>query len=195
MYDLAFVVSAIISNIHGAGKTRIRIRNAWNGVAPSQTSAKLMTIGQLQECVHRIKVDEQRKLIISTTSMDFPRVEVRDMDTGRELWYLEPSMGRMYAHLEYSNGFLIFDRSSGHREVWRLSDSASQEDIHPVPCNETPSEFDLSARPDAFMLEDSENALQRALVHYPRPLEPDFRPRGCFEPYAVLRSPEETSAY
>jgi len=195
MYDSAFVVSTIVPNAHGTGKTRIRIRNAWNGVAPSQTVAKLMSFGQLRESVHRIKVDEQRKLIISTTSMDFPLVEVRDMDTGRELWYLEPSMGRMYAHLEYSNGFLIFDRSSGHREVWRLCGSGSLVAIDPIPCNETPSEFDISARPDAFMLEDSESALQRALMLYAGPHEPDFRPRGCFEPYAVLRSPEETRAY
>jgi hypothetical protein len=125
--------------------------------------------------------------------MDFARIEVRDMETGRDLWLLEPSMGRMYAHLEYSNGFLIFDRSTGHREVWRLSES--QQIIHPVPCNTIPSEFDPGARPDAFMLQDSERALQKALRWYGEPSEPDFRPRGCFEPYAVLRSPEETRAY
>lgn len=151
-----------------------------------------MTIGQLRESVHRIKVDERRKLIISTTGMDFPRVEVRDMETGRDLWFLEPSMGRMYAHLEYSNGFLIFDRSSGDREVWRLCDS---EIFHPVPYSEPPPEFDPTARPEGFMLEDSERALGIALEHYPGVPDIDFKPRGCFEPYAVLHSPEETRAY
>lgn len=187
---LTIIFARIISDAYYcSGRIRICVRNAWNGVAPSQTIPKPRAIGSsIRESVHRIKVDEQRKLIISTTGMDFPRVEVRDMETGRGLWFLEPSMGRMYAHLEYSNGFFIFDRSNGDREVWRLSGSGSQE------TTELPPDFDSRAQPEAFMLEDSERALRKALGHYLGRLD-DFRPRGCFEPYAVLRSPEETRAY
>lgn len=189
----ALVFSELITKIYWSGKIRSRIRNAWNGVAPSEMLPKGME-SHHRESVHRIKVDERRKLIITTTGMDFPQVEVRDMETGRNLWLLEPSMGRMYAHLEYSNGFLIFDRSTGHREVWRLS-NLSHELTHPVPCNEVPPDFDIKAQPDEIMQEDSQRALQKALRHYHESLGPDFRPRGCFEPYAVLRTSEDTRAY
>lgn len=116
------------------------------------------------------------------------------METGRNLWLLEPSMGRMYAHLEYSNGFLIFDRSTGDREVWRLCTSP-HELTHPVPFNDVPPDFDIRAQPDEIMREDSQRALQNALRYYCESVGPDFRPRGCFEPYALLRSPEDTRAY
>lgn len=42
-----------------------------------------------------------------------------DIQTERVLWTLPPGYVRSYAHIEYGDGFLIFDRSDGSKEVWR----------------------------------------------------------------------------
>ena len=132
---------------------------------------------------------------MTTTRWDTPKVLVRDMITGTMLWLLEPSMGRPFAHLEYSEGFLIFDRDTGDREVWRLTDSALRNTVHAVPCPEVPVDFEQSSRPDSAMLRDSQIALRKVLSRLDFEPTADYRSRGCFEPYALLHAPEETRAY
>ena len=182
----------------GTGKNRIRVRNAWNGVAPSEMRPVPVDSPDLfaLKTTHRIKVDEKRGLIMTTTGSDIiPRVIVRDMDTGATLWWLEPTMGTQFAHLEYSEGFLIFDRNTGDREVWRLTDPAPRDTVHAVLCPEIPVDFDESSRPDSAMLRNSQISLTKALSRLDFEPTAGFRPNGCFEPYALLHSPEETRAY
>jgi len=137
-----------------------------------------------------MKVDEKRRLIMNSTGLNIPEVVVRDMETGAISWSLKPSMGRIYAHLEYSEGFLIFDRTNG-REVWRLDDSQEPDPTLAVPCAEIPPDFDPDSKPDAAMYEDSRMALLMA-----RELEGvGHRYMARFKPYALLHCPEETRAY
>jgi hypothetical protein len=128
---------------------------------------------------------------MNTTGLYIPEVVVRDMETAAISWSLKPSMGKIYAHLEYSEGFLIFDRTNGEREVWRLDDSQERDPILAVPCAEIPPDFDPDSKPDATMYEDSRMAL---LI--PRLLEAvGHRYMARFKPYALLHCPEETRAY
>lgn len=43
-----------------------------------------------------------------------------DIHTGRVLWRSDPTDARPYPHLEFDNGWLVFDRDApGHFEIWR----------------------------------------------------------------------------
>ncbi len=128
---------------------------------------------------------------MNTTGLDIPEVVVRDIETATISWSLQPSMGKIYAHLEYSEGFLIFDRWNGDREVWRLDDSQERDPILAVPCAEIPPDFDPNSKPDAAMYEDSQMALLLARASE----GVGHRHMTYFEPYALLHSPEETRAY
>ncbi|KAF9523802.1 hypothetical protein CPB83DRAFT_821046 [Crepidotus variabilis] len=181
-------------------QTRLRLRRAWNGEAPSTTACRALRVArfpekpaiEVREQVHRIKIDEQRKIIITTTAVGPPRVIVRDMDTGAALWHLEPTLGRNFSHLEYSEGFLIFNRRTDCREVWRLSELQTN---HPLPHSAQPENFDTDSSPDDTMLQDSEAALSRARnLNTSSQNTANYRPRGCFEPYALLRDKEITRA-
>ncbi|KAJ3549871.1 hypothetical protein NM688_g5135 [Phlebia brevispora] len=89
--------------------------------------------------VHRIKVDEEVGIVI-TTHADGGLV-VRDMDTGEVLWGLPRTYVRSYAHCEYSNGFLIFDRLGQAKEVWRL---ATEYERSPLPADEFQQEISFT---------------------------------------------------
>jgi hypothetical protein len=73
------------------------------------------------------------------------------------------------AHLEYGQGYLIFDRRNGDREVWRRSSIIPEHQI------------DEFSAPDANQRE----------VYGSQCSGTD----GYFQPWAVLHSPEPTSAF
>ncbi|TFY59582.1 hypothetical protein EVJ58_g5693, partial [Rhodofomes roseus] len=83
--------------------------------------------------VHRIKVDEERGLLF--TSHETGGIIVTDLISGEILWTLPENYVRTHAHLEYENGYLIFDRFDSDKEVWRLA-----ADFHPsqTPPNASP---------------------------------------------------------
>ena len=76
---------------------------------------------------------------------------------------------RQYAHLEYGQGYMIFDRHNGDKEVWRRSSGIPEHGV------------DKSSAPDAIQHE----------VYDLQSSETD----GYFQPWAVLHMPEVTSAF
>ena len=74
---------------------------------------------------------------------------------------------RAYAHCEYSNGYIIFDRFTSEKEIWRLS---SIDDV---------SIDSASSLPDTTQTQ----------------ISPDGSQPGLFKPHALLQTPEPTRAY
>jgi len=72
---------------------------------------------------------------------------------------------RAYAHCEYSNGYIIFDRFTSEKEIWRLSSI----DFSP----------DSSSLPDTIQTQ----------------ISPDGSQPGLFKSHALLQTPEPTRAY
>ncbi|KAJ2928384.1 hypothetical protein H1R20_g8698, partial [Candolleomyces eurysporus] len=66
------------------------------------------------EKVHRIKVDERNGFFLTTSRVG--GLVVRDVESRKVLWELPKSYVRPYAHLEYENGYIIFDRLDGTKE-------------------------------------------------------------------------------
>ncbi|KAH6901121.1 hypothetical protein BKA70DRAFT_1437009 [Coprinopsis sp. MPI-PUGE-AT-0042] len=71
--------------------------------------------------VHRIKVDELNGFFITTSRTG--GLIVSDIDTGKTLWNLP----NKYAHLEYENGYLVFDRPDWCKGGWRSESVKPQE--------------------------------------------------------------------
>jgi len=121
---------------------------------------------------------------------------VSDMKTSSVLWVLSSNYVRRCAHLEYSNGFIIFDRIGGDKEVWRLMDMKE-----PKPPN-----FNRISTPDTTQMQEFQAALNKASSFAPDsdqysessslPLHASTSAsRGRFEPYALLHMPDITTAY
>ena len=78
---------------------------------------------------------------------------------------------RSRAHVEYGNGFLIFDRWDGSKEVWRRT------------CECDPALLPTASPPDELQRFTSNLPGVNAFSH------------GHFTPWALLRMPEMTRAY
>ncbi|KAJ3006158.1 hypothetical protein NUW54_g4036 [Trametes sanguinea] len=123
--------------------------------------------------VHRIKVDEKHGLVITTH--EFGGLTVFDMDTTEVLWKLSAGYVRRYAHCEYENGFLIFDRIGTAKEVWRLE--TLYRDTTDGPHIAAPAESQI---------QECRNASGH---RWPR------APRGHFRPWRLITTPEFGRAY
>ena len=118
-------------------------------------------------------------LFSSTVLWCLPRV--------RECFFLPPwdsagcSNGRLqpyigpFAFCEYDNGYLVFDREDGAKEVWRLASDFAAE-----------GEVATHAPPDKAQMDMSARA---ATVFH------QYAPRGHFRPWALLRSPADARTY
>ncbi|KAJ5216681.1 uncharacterized protein N7469_011546 [Penicillium citrinum] len=90
------------------------------------TQESVLQIGN--DPVWRFRPDFKRRFFVSSSHAG--GLNVTDMDTGRILWRLPSSLDtdsdsvRPYAHLEYQDGMLVFDREGDAVEVWQ----ADQED-------------------------------------------------------------------
>jgi len=122
--------------------------------------------------VHRIKADEKEGFVITTSSAG--GIRVTDLETDMLLWELRPGYVRSWAHVEYGNGFLIFDRFGEYKEVWRLVDHC-QAVVRPT-----------TFPPDTIQLAHSSASESSSLGR---------NRRGEFEPWALLRSPEWGRAF
>ncbi|KAJ6541832.1 hypothetical protein B0H19DRAFT_959142 [Mycena capillaripes] len=147
------------------------IRKSWRGKAESR-----VTEHRCASNVHRIKADEQRGFTIVTTSRG--GLVVVDLHDDKVLWSLPETYVRPYAHCEYGEGYLIFDRggSAGQKEVWRLVDDVGMHQDAPT-----------------FAFPDEKQQIISAWVA-------DFHgfpsaSRGHFRPWAVLKPPELTRAF
>ncbi|KAH8984937.1 hypothetical protein EDB92DRAFT_2032795 [Lactarius akahatsu] len=123
--------------------------------------------------VHRIKVDEKAGICITTHSGG--GLSVIHLFSSTVLWCLPLAYVRPYAHCEYDNGFLVFDREDGAKEVWRLASDLSTE-----------GEVAADAPPDSRQMDASARAV---MVYH------QYAPRGQFRPWALLTFPEATRAY
>lgn len=73
--------------------------------------------------IWRFRVDLKRRLFISTSHAG--GLNVTDMDSGHIIWRLPSTLDRdenavrPYAHLEYEDGMVVFDREGNAVEVWK----------------------------------------------------------------------------
>lgn len=84
---------------------------------------------------------------------------------------------RAFAHCEYSNGYLVFDRFNGQREVWRLTSHCNNDPSPPTVVPES--------KPDVEQLE----AHAESLEAYP------IISKGHFTPWALLSMNRDGRAY
>ena len=89
--------------------------------------------------------------------------------------FQKPSYVRPFAHCEYENGYLVYDRFDGRKEVWRLASDCAVDEVG-ATC----------APPD----EQQKRACAFSLLAHSR-----YAPRGHFRPWAKLSFPEVTRAY
>ncbi|KAI6012770.1 hypothetical protein F5J12DRAFT_685805, partial [Pisolithus orientalis] len=122
--------------------------------------------------VHRIKVDEDLGLVITTGQRG--GLLVTDLKGNTPLWGLPPSHVAEYAHCEYDHGYIIFNRHDNCKEVWRRALDSPNEDH----CTLSP--------PDSDMLSAWTDGIPRwhASTRH-----------GHFRPWALLRMPEHTRAF
>ncbi|KAG2116175.1 hypothetical protein DEU56DRAFT_173770 [Suillus clintonianus] len=145
---------------------RLQIERGWRGKAPS-VARELNATGKF---VHRMKVDEKEKFVITTRHTG--GLSVTDYNTDRVLW--ATTHVDDYAHCEYDHGYIIFNRHDNNKEVWRYARDFRD--------SEMPEDF----KPDESMFKASQEAAQR----FASPTN-----RGHFRPWALLQMPEVTRAF
>ncbi|KAI0827874.1 hypothetical protein BC628DRAFT_1317525 [Trametes gibbosa] len=134
--------------------------------------ATVKTYGAYPYDVHRIKVDEKLGLVITTHELG--GLTVFDMATAEVLWRLGTRYVRRYAHCEYENGFLIFDRVETSKEVWRLE-----------------TMYDTVKEPSICRPDEAQTSAWRAASD----LFPTSAPRGHFRPWALIECPQISQAF
>ncbi|KAA1477050.1 hypothetical protein DENSPDRAFT_884770 [Dentipellis sp. KUC8613] len=151
-------------------RRRFHLERNWLGKGRSV----IRTLHRAGNRVHRIKVDEKEQICITTHSHG--GITVTQLFPDRTLWTLSSNYVREYAHCEYGNGFLVFDRIGNYKEVWRLAS-------HFPP--DEPDACAPDAPPDAFQQQAALNSSNRW----------GTSGRGVFKPWALLEMPEPTRAY
>ncbi|KAJ3540765.1 hypothetical protein NMY22_g4162 [Coprinellus aureogranulatus] len=96
-----------------------RLVSAWTKLWTKNLPKTVRRLVPSPKKVHRIKVDERNGFAL-TTHRDGGLV-VTDIHTKEILWCLPKSHVHGNAHLEYEQGYFIFERDDGAREVWRSS--------------------------------------------------------------------------
>ncbi|KAJ4488680.1 hypothetical protein C8R41DRAFT_981845 [Lentinula lateritia] len=155
-----------VTNWKSFCQRRVHISKSWTGKA----SSHYVSYAGSGSKVHRIKIDEQAGFIV--TSFRDGGLLVNDLTDDQVLWSLPKTYVKQFAHLEYGEGFLIFDRLGGNKEVWHL---ASEFPPTPPQSNTLPDQISAS-----------EESYQKHAATYPK---------GHFKPWAILRMPRLTSAF
>ncbi|TEB26672.1 hypothetical protein FA13DRAFT_1816688 [Coprinellus micaceus] len=127
------------------------------------------TIGKVvpsMKNVHRIKIDERNGFML-TTHRDGGLV-VADIQTKEILWCLPKNYVHEYAHLEYEQGYFIFDRTDGSKEVWRSSSIPPPSSIC-IPAKEPDQQQRVA---EAFANGDDDSLLRSLLAHDSRIANP-----------------------
>jgi len=126
--------------------------------------------------VHRVKVDEKVGILITTHMLG--GLSVTHLFSGVLLWSLPRYYVRSYAHCEYENGYLVFDRFDGKKEVWRLA-----------------SDF-VDGEPEVAPYAPPDEKQKRTYEFFATiPIHQRYAPRGHFRPWAKLSFPTFTRAY
>ncbi|PPQ66349.1 hypothetical protein CVT24_007186 [Panaeolus cyanescens] len=175
-----------ITNWREFCQRRRQIDNSWIGKGPSSVvQYQKHRDSEHYRRVHRIKVDEKAGYLINTSQIG--GLAVTDLETDEILWSLPVWSVRAYAHLEYEQGYAIFDRLDGNKEVWRRTcdiDPAGDESRINNPASAFEG-YDQDSRPD------ERQVMVRTHVNA------SFPPsgRGHFSPWAILHMPEPSRAY
>ncbi|KZP28040.1 hypothetical protein FIBSPDRAFT_947948 [Athelia psychrophila] len=146
---------------------KVKMENNWQG--REQPSVRVLSSSG--STVHRIKIDENRGLVITT--LEHGGVVVNDLDKNEVLWSLPQSHVVDYAHCEYDAGFLVFTGQTGNLEVWRLADDF---DDTPGPLESQPEEEQIRASDSAGEQYQSNTS------------------RGHFRAWALMQPPATTRA-
>ncbi|KAF6755748.1 hypothetical protein DFP72DRAFT_896346 [Ephemerocybe angulata] len=117
--------------------------------------------------IHRFKVDERNGFMVSTQRSG--GLIVTDIAGKEMLWCLPQSYVREYAHLEYEQGYMIFDRDDGATEVWRSSSLDPPRD--PIPATHRP---DKRQRIASALANGDDDDLLRSIVDEGLLHMPDF---------------------
>ncbi|KAF8639383.1 hypothetical protein AX17_001539 [Amanita inopinata Kibby_2008] len=191
-----------------------QIKKSWIGRVPSTITLHQFTG---DAAVHRFKVDEHVGLIVATTrhgglivtNLNASRwYDGRTADPDRDLsvlesravlWALPRSHVRSYAHCEYGQGYLIFDRFGGSKEVWRL---AEYDHYYPSSTaageeGSRPSTVVATAQPDERQLRASQRAREKWMRDHGFDGLDERVPlkAGHFVPWALLHPPSPTRAF
>ncbi|KAF8875089.1 hypothetical protein CPB84DRAFT_1796902 [Gymnopilus junonius] len=207
-------------------KKRRTIELAWAGRAPScvvpsprplrphspaQTETKPESMHYRR--VHRIKVDEKVGITVATTQLG--GLIVRDLETDVVLWELPVWYVRGYAHLEYGEGYLIFDRDDGNKEVWKRtadipapsSNTSMNTSLDTDDSTDSEPEVDRLSLPDerqrhvttyiSHLTSFSSPPTSTSTSTSSSSSSPDEPPnaRARFTPHAILHMPEPTRAF
>ncbi|KAL4936314.1 hypothetical protein BDV06DRAFT_205283 [Aspergillus oleicola] len=93
----------------------------WETASPVSRE-RILQVGN--DPVWRFRADLKRRFVVSTSHAG--GFNVTDIDTGRLLWRLPSTLDtdnehavRPYAHLEYQDGMVVFDREGDAVEVWQ----------------------------------------------------------------------------
>ncbi|KAL4876897.1 hypothetical protein BJY04DRAFT_138233 [Aspergillus karnatakaensis] len=92
--------------------------------ADAQPTTRELVLQVGDDPVWRFRADLKRRFIVSTSHAG--GLNVTDIDTGQVIWRLPSTLDtahehavRPYAHLEYDNGMVVFDREGDAVEVWQ----------------------------------------------------------------------------
>ncbi|EIW87328.1 hypothetical protein CONPUDRAFT_45080 [Coniophora puteana RWD-64-598 SS2] len=147
-------------------KRVLQYERSWRGHAP--VTPKELSAGG--KSVHRIKVDEERRIVITTIQRG--GLYVTDLDTNIVLWSLPRGYIAEFVHCEYECGFLVFTRPDSCYEVWCAVDRTDVQPSEIFPPNDFQDQI----------------AQVAGATHVTSPA------RARFRPHALLRCPEPTRA-
>ncbi|CAA7262367.1 unnamed protein product [Cyclocybe aegerita] len=172
-------------------KRRIRVGDAWKGLAPSTVSHIKMKLprGPSIMTPYHVAVDEDRGFALVTCRER--GLHLLDIDTGDILWGLRGWHVAECVGFEYSDGFFVLERSEDTYEVWRL------QELGPPPPE---IELDPNSAPDEQQIQESRWGVAGAVntqYNYPRSVDQDMvdNLRVAFEPHALLHVPEPVNAF
>ncbi|KAH8110954.1 hypothetical protein DFH11DRAFT_1690590 [Phellopilus nigrolimitatus] len=150
-----------------------RVEKSWEGRGDTPAKSLLRSTG---DDVHRFKLEERENERFVITTHRRGGLRVTCMDTDTILFELGKNYVRHFAHCEYGNGFLIFDRLHPHAlEIWRL-ESLDCSKLHP----------NSHYKPDEMQL-NAPLRIADPTAEFPR--------RGTFAPWALFTPPNNPRAY
>ncbi|TDL20555.1 hypothetical protein BD410DRAFT_367015 [Rickenella mellea] len=149
-----------------------RLEQNWEGIGREIHQPPIEKhMGHATFGAHGIKVDEKHGFIISTHRMG--GLVVSSIDHGGVLFKLSSNYVRRRSHIEYANGYMVFDRDEPQSlEVWRLQTPTWDG-------TEIPSDPPNRCRPHPTQLHASSQEVECR----------DPSGQGCFSPWAHLHVP------
>ncbi|TDL20554.1 hypothetical protein BD410DRAFT_366995 [Rickenella mellea] len=152
-----------------------RLESNWEGVGRQRPVKRYFGYETLG--VHRLKVDEEHRFVISTHQNG--GLVVFSMDQDRVLFRLSSNYVPRGAHVEYADGYMIFDcLDATSLEVWRLQTPTWDG-------TQVPSDPPNRCRPHPTQTHASNQEVEYR----------DPSGQGCFSPWAHICPPTDMCAF